>query len=72
MVTKLTLTVDGNVIEAAKEYAHQSNRSLSKIVEDYLRSIIEDKKGKALSSKLKRIHGAVKLPKGFDEKAEIR
>jgi hypothetical protein len=72
MTTKLTLTVAEEVIEGAKKYARQSGKSLSGIVEDYLRSIIENKDNTALSSRLKRIHGAVKLPKGFDEKTALR
>jgi hypothetical protein len=39
MNTKLTLTVDSSVIEHAKRYAESQNKSLSKIVEHYLRSI---------------------------------
>jgi hypothetical protein len=36
MVTKLTLTMDKDVIEKAKEYAAGKNKSLSKLVEGYL------------------------------------
>ena len=39
MLTKLTLTIDDAVVEQAKEYAHQRNRSVSRIVEDYLKNI---------------------------------
>jgi len=39
MLTKLTLTIDQSVIEQAKEYAKQKNRSVSRIVEDYLKNI---------------------------------
>jgi hypothetical protein len=39
MLTKLTLTIDQTVIEHAKEYAQQKNRSVSRIVEDYLKNI---------------------------------
>ena len=39
MLTKLTLTIDEAVVEQAKEYAQQKNRSVSRIVEDYLRNI---------------------------------
>jgi len=39
MLTKLTLTIDEAVIEQAKEYAQQKNRSVSRIVEDYLKNI---------------------------------
>jgi len=39
MLTKLTLTIDDAVIVKAKRYAQQKNRSVSRIVEDYLNSI---------------------------------
>lgn len=39
MQTKLTLTVDDAVIQTAKEYAKSHKRSLSNIVEEYLKSL---------------------------------
>ncbi len=39
MPTKLTLTVDQQVIEAAKKYARDHGRSLSNLIEDYLKSL---------------------------------
>lgn len=39
MTTKLTLKLDKNVIEKAKEYASLQQRSLSGIIESYLQSI---------------------------------
>ncbi|MGI5066806.1 DUF6364 family protein [Treponema putidum] len=39
MLAKLTLTIDRSVIEQAKEYAQKKNRSVSRIVEDYLKNI---------------------------------
>ena len=39
MLTKLTLTIDQSVVERAKEYAHKKNRSVSRIVEEYLENI---------------------------------
>jgi hypothetical protein len=39
MVTKLTLTIDEDVIVQAKKYALKKNRSVSKIVEEYLKNI---------------------------------
>lgn len=43
MSTKLTLTVDKTVIDAAKEYAKSNGRSLSNIIEEYLKALIEQK-----------------------------
>ncbi len=44
METKLTLKLDKNVIEQVKIYAKRRNVSLSKMVENYFRSITEEKK----------------------------
>lgn len=42
MDAKLTLKLDKSVIEKAKEYAASHNRSLSRLVESYLQSLIHD------------------------------
>lgn len=39
MNTKLTLSIDQRVIEKAKRYASDQGRSLSGIVEEYLKSL---------------------------------
>lgn len=39
MLTKLTLTIDQSIIEKAKEFAREKNKSVSRIVEEYLRNI---------------------------------
>lgn len=72
MSTKLTLTVDKQIIERAKSYAKNTGRSLSEIIESYLASITEESGDKELSPKLKKIVGAVKLPQNFDEKKELQ
>lgn len=73
MTTKLTLTVEKAVIEKAKSYAKRTGRSLSELIEKYLESITnEEKNNDQLSPKLKKIVGAVKLPKDFDEDKELR
>lgn len=73
MTTKLTLTVEKNVIVKAKSYAKKTGRSLSEIIEKYLESITdEENNDKELSPILKKIVGAVKLPKNFDEEKELR
>ncbi len=73
MTTKLTLTVEKAVIEKAKSYAKNTDRSLSELIQKYLESITSDEKNdNALSPKLKKIVGAVKLPKNFDEEKELK
>ena len=39
MLTKLTLTIDQDVIVKAKKYAKGKHRSVSKIVEEYLKTV---------------------------------
>lgn len=73
MTTKLTLTVEKSIIEKAKIYARKTGRSLSDLIEKYLENITEEiQSDKKISPRLKKIIGAVKLPKNFDEKAELR
>ena len=73
MTTKLTLTVEKEVIERAKVYAQKTVRSLSELIESHLESLIHEKKDQEkLSPRLKKIVGSVKLPKDFDEKKELR
>jgi formiminotetrahydrofolate cyclodeaminase len=71
MTTKLTLTVEKNVIEKAKSYAKHTGRSLSELVENYLETLTEVKGDDELSPALKKIVGAVKVPTDFDEKKEL-
>ncbi len=39
MLTKLTLTIDQDVVAKAKTYAKVKQRSVSKLVEEYLRTV---------------------------------
>ena len=72
MNTKLTLTVDKAIIDRAKSYAKNTGRSLSQLIENYLITLTQESSPNELSPKLKKIVGAVKLPKDFDEKKELR
>ncbi|UCH94682.1 MAG: hypothetical protein JSV88_31085 [Candidatus Aminicenantes bacterium] len=45
MKAKLTLTIDKDLLEEAKEYAKSSNLSLSTIVERYFQSLLEERQG---------------------------
>ena len=44
MLTKLTLTIESDVINRAKEYARSKHRSVSKLVEDYLKTVSSTEK----------------------------
>jgi len=39
MLTKLTLTIEKGVVERAKEYAQGRNKSISRMVEEYLKNV---------------------------------
>jgi len=73
MTTKLTLTMEDGVIDSAKKYARQQGKSLSDIVENYLKSIAtpEDTTEK-LSPKVIKMMGVIKLPQDYDYKKELR
>jgi hypothetical protein len=40
MTTKLTLSIESSVIEQAKNYARSHNKSLSRLIENYLKSLV--------------------------------
>ena len=42
MNTKLALTIEHKIIERAKNYAKEKNRSLSDLIENYLKSLTKD------------------------------
>lgn len=75
--TKLTLSVDKEVILKAKAYADENNTSISKLVENYLRLLAEERKTKvaepkATYSSLKKLRGIAQLPDDFDYKKELQ
>jgi len=77
MDTKLTLKLDKFVIEQAKEYASSHKRSLSKIIESYLKSLVnrdrnDDKSDFEISTFVKSISTGVNIPTDFDYKSEIQ
>lgn len=73
MLTKLTLTIDKDIIKKAKQYARNKNSSLSKLVEAYLKALTIDKEDgiSELSPLTKSLKGAFKMPEGFDYKEEL-
>jgi hypothetical protein len=73
MNTKLTLTIERSVIEKAKRYARERERSLSDLIENYLKALTDEKEPNDmdLSPTLKQLRGSFKLPKDFDYKKEL-
>jgi hypothetical protein len=70
MNTKLTLTIEQSVIEKAKKYAHSRGRSLSGIIENYLKAItkIEQAESNDLTPVVKSLKGTFKAPESLDFK----
>ena len=73
MNTKLTLTIEEKVIVKAKNYARKKNRSLSNLIENYLKAIanedvVEESETTSIVNSLK---GSFKMPKDFDYKMEL-
>ena len=75
MKTRLTLKLDKYVINKAKEYAAARQRSLSGIVESYLRSLInqsdpDNPDDIQISSFVKSMSSGVSVPVDIDYKKE--
>ncbi|MBN1986402.1 MAG: hypothetical protein JW761_08870 [Prolixibacteraceae bacterium] len=74
MNTKLTLKIDKQVIEQAKKYAASQKRSLSKIIESYLKTLAEkedETKSKIeISPFIKNMSTGVSIPTELDYKTE--
>ncbi len=62
MNTKLTLSIESEIIDQAKAYARKTGRSLSDIIESYLKVLTSDIKADKLGPKTRKLMGSVKLP----------
>jgi F0F1-type ATP synthase membrane subunit b/b' len=75
MNTKLTLTIEREIIERAKKYAKEKNRSLSDLIENYLKILTKDErkqKEKTLNPVVESLKGSFKTPKKLDYKKELK
>ena len=73
MKAKLTLLLDKGTLDEAKEYAQEHGTSLSRIVEDFLRSAFgsapkSTKRTGRVSDKVCSLRGVISLPKDFDHR----
>ncbi|MBP6397924.1 MAG: hypothetical protein KBF57_08750 [Saprospiraceae bacterium] len=71
MNTKLTLTIEKEVIEIAKEYAKEKGQSLSELVENYFKLVTVNRskmKEKQLSPKVRKLKGIIKTDENIDYK----
>ena len=73
MNTKLTLTIEQTIIEKAKRYANEKGRSLSDIVENYLKAITKNDNTENidLTPIVKSLKGTFKAPGEIDYKKEL-
>jgi len=73
MNTKLTLTIEQSLIDKAKKYAKGKGRSLSDLIENYLKVMIKDDSTKVIDSTpiTSSLRGSFKAPKDFDYKKEL-
>ena len=75
MNTKLTLTIEQEIIERAKNYAKSKNRSLSDIIENYLKMLTiseREQKAENINPVVESLKGSFKMPKNMDYKKELR
>lgn len=73
MNTKLTLTIEQSIIEKAKVYARKKERSLSDLIENYLKALTleEDSNDVKMSPTISQLRGSFNLPDDFDYKKEL-
>ncbi len=73
MNTKLTLTIEQSLIDKAKKYAKGKGRSLSDIVENYLKVIIKEDFSKVIDSTpiTSSLRGSFKISDDVDYKKEL-
>lgn len=73
MNTKLTLTIEQTIIERAKKYARKKGRSLSDIIENYLKVITKEEADKNVEIMpiTKSLRGSFKAPSDFEYKKEL-
>jgi len=72
MNTKLTISLDNEVINKAKVFARRKKTSLSKLIENYFRALTENQREESqvlvIDNELLKISGSIKLPESIDPK----
>ena len=73
MNSKLTLTIEASVIKKAKQYAKSRGRSLSDIIENYLKMITQDNRDIEIeiTQLVKSLKGSFKAPEDFNYKEQL-
>ncbi len=73
MESKLTLKLNKDVIEKAREYAQQHKTSLSRMVEAYFSALTSEGKSdkEEITPLVKSLSGIIDIPSDFDYKSYI-
>ena len=73
MNTKLTLSIEQSVIDKAKEYARNKKRSLSDLIENYLKALTSDEfsEGSHDAPIVKSLRGSFQAAEDLDYKQEL-
>jgi hypothetical protein len=73
MKARLTMTMKQSVILRAKMFAKENGRSLSDIIEDYLKSVTSERYSSLVIDSLlvNSLKGSFYAPKDFDYKKEL-
>jgi hypothetical protein len=68
MNTKLTLSIEQKVVNKAKKFARRNGRSLSDLVENYLKAITaeEEPDQTEVSPMVRSMQGGINVPENFD------
>lgn len=68
MQTKLTLTIEKDLIEDMKVYAKSRQRSLSELVQKYFENVMEEEDiTQEFPPHLRKYIGVAKVPKGYTD-----
>lgn len=69
MAKKLTLSLDGTIIESAKAYAKSNDISLSKLIESYLMTLTKRKSNNTgITPLVESLSGVISIDEDFDVK----
>lgn len=72
MTMKLTLTIEEKVVSSAKKYAQKNGKSLSSLVENYLKYISSKEPDlNSLSPMVNKLMGVIKHPENFNYKTAL-
>lgn len=74
MNTKLTLSIDNEIKQKAKDYAKANNQALSDIIENYLKTLIREQrpeKSQKVYPVVKSLRGSFKISDEIDYKKEL-